>query len=70
MTVDPSLPSAPLTPLLNSKYCRRTVVFRWNGFGEGDEIYGDRSAELQDDGSIEMGCPSTMATTRYLAGAE
>ena len=33
----------------------RTIVFsRWTGFDEGDEISGDGSAELQDDGTIEV----------------
>ena len=30
------------------------VFFRWQGFDEGDEISGDASAELQDDGTIEI----------------
>ena len=30
------------------------VFFRWSGFDEGDEISGEGSAELQDDGSIEI----------------
>ena len=33
----------------------RTIVFcRFNGFDEGDEISGDLSAELQEDGTIEI----------------
>lgn len=33
----------------------QTVVFcRWSGCDEGDEISGDASAELQDDGSLEI----------------
>ena len=33
----------------------RTIVFcRFNGFDEADEISGDLSAELQDDGTIEI----------------
>jgi len=33
----------------------RTIVFcRFNGFDEGDEISGDLSADLQDDGTIEI----------------
>ena len=30
------------------------VFFRWTGFDEGDEISGDGSAELQDDGTLEI----------------
>jgi hypothetical protein len=30
------------------------VFFRWSGFDEGDEISGDGSAELQDNGTIEI----------------
>jgi hypothetical protein len=30
------------------------VFFRWNGFDEGDEISGEASAELNDDGTIEI----------------
>jgi len=33
---------------------RCIVFFRWSGFDEGDEISGHGSAELQDDGSIEI----------------
>jgi hypothetical protein len=36
------------------EYGRSTVFFRWSGFDEGDQISGDGSAELQDDGSIEI----------------
>ena len=36
------------------EYGRRIVFFRWSGFDEGDEICGNGSAELQDDGSIEI----------------
>jgi hypothetical protein len=36
------LPSAP------------SIFLHWSGFDEGDEISGDGSAELQDDGSIEI----------------
>jgi len=35
-------------------YSRTTVFFRWNGFDEGDEISGEASVELNDDGSIEI----------------
>jgi hypothetical protein len=36
------------------EYSQTIVFFRWNGFDEGDEISGDASAELQDDGSLEI----------------
>ena len=36
-------------------YGRRTVLFNWTGFDEGDEICGSSSAELEDDGAIEIG---------------
>jgi hypothetical protein len=36
------------------EYSKTSVSFRWIGFDEGDEISGDASAELQDDGSIEI----------------
>jgi len=35
-------------------YAKTIVFFRWQGFDEGDEIAGDGSAELQDDGSLEI----------------
>jgi hypothetical protein len=36
------------------EYGRTTAFFRWNGFDEGDEVSGDGSAELQEDGSLEI----------------
>ena len=36
------------------EYGRRIVFFRWTGVDEGDEISGNGSAELQDDGSMEI----------------
>jgi len=36
------------------EYSQTIVFFRWRGFDEGDEVSGDGSAELQDDGSIEI----------------
>ena len=33
----------------------RTIVFiRWDGFDEGDEVSGPGSAELTDDGALEI----------------
>lgn len=36
------------------EYCQTAVFFRWNGFDEGDEISGEASVELNDDGSIDI----------------
>lgn len=36
------------------EYSQTIVFFRWNGCDEGNEISGDASAELQDDGSLEI----------------
>ena len=36
------------------EYSRSTVFFTWAGFGEGDEITGSGSAELNDDGTIKI----------------
>lgn len=36
------------------EYSRSTVLFTWAGFDEGDEITGSGSAELNDDGTIEI----------------
>lgn len=33
---------------------RGAVFFQWHGFDEGDEITGGGSAELQNDGTIEI----------------
>jgi hypothetical protein len=35
-------------------YGQRIVFFNWTGFDEGDEICGSGSAELEDDGSVEI----------------
>ena len=39
---------------LELEYSRSMVVFTWAGFDEGDEITGSGSAELNDDGTIEI----------------
>ena len=39
---------------LDLEYGRNTVFFRLAGFDEGDEVTGSGSAELGDDGSLEM----------------
>jgi hypothetical protein len=36
------------------EYARRIVFFTWSGFDEGDEVSGSGSAELDDDGSVEI----------------
>ncbi len=36
------------------EYAKRIVLFSWTGFDEGDEISGSGSAELDDDGTIEI----------------
>ena len=36
------------------EYSRTIVFLRWSGFDEGDEVSGDGSAELQDNGTIEI----------------
>jgi hypothetical protein len=35
-------------------YGQRIVFFNWTGFDEGDESSGSGSAELEDDGSVEI----------------
>lgn len=39
---------------LDLEYSRTLVYFTWGGFDEGDEITGSGSAELQDDGTLEI----------------
>ena len=39
---------------LELEYSRSTVFFTWAGFEEMDEVSGSGSAELQDDGSLEI----------------
>jgi hypothetical protein len=36
------------------EYSRRIVFFTWIGFDEGDEMTGSGSAELDDDGTVEI----------------
>jgi hypothetical protein len=36
------------------EYARRIVFFTWAGFDEGDEMTGSGSAELRDDGMVEI----------------
>ncbi len=39
---------------LDLEYSQSTVFFTWAGFDEMDEVSGSGSAELIDDGSIEI----------------
>ena len=39
---------------LELEYSRSTVFFTWAGFDEMDEVTGTGSAELNDDGTIEI----------------
>ena len=39
---------------LDIEYSRSSVGFTWQGFDEMDEVSGDGSAELLDDGSIAI----------------
>lgn len=39
---------------LNLEYSRNMVFFTWDGLDEMDEVGGSGSAELQDDGSLEI----------------
>ena len=39
---------------LDLEYSRSVVHFTWEGFDEMDQVSGSGSAELQDDGSIEI----------------
>ena len=39
---------------LDLEYGRFVVFFSWAGFDEMDEVAGSGSAELQDDGSLEI----------------
>lgn len=39
---------------LDLEYSRSMVFFTWAGFDEMDEVGGSGSAELQDDGSLEI----------------
>jgi hypothetical protein len=39
---------------LDAQYGQSVVFFTWVGFDEGDDINGSGSAELQDDGTVEI----------------
>jgi hypothetical protein len=39
---------------LDIEYAKSSIGFTWEGFDEMDEVSGDGSAELNDDGSIQI----------------
>ena len=39
---------------LDSEYSSRTIFFTWQGNDEMDEVWGDGSAELEDDGFLDI----------------
>ena len=39
---------------LEVEYARDSIGFRWAGCDEGDEVEGEGTAELLDDGTIEI----------------
>ena len=39
---------------MDLQYGKRTMFFTWEGFDEMDETSGSGSAELEDDGTIEI----------------
>lgn len=43
-----------LEAALDIEYGRWSIGFKWNGSDELDQVEGDGSAELLDDGSIEI----------------
>lgn len=43
-----------LTAALRLEYAHTTVFFRWHGSDDMTEVTGEGSAELQDDGAIEI----------------
>jgi hypothetical protein len=43
-----------LEPGLEVEYARDSIGFRWAGCEEGDQVEGEETAELLDDGTIEI----------------
>ena len=43
-----------LTAGLDCQYGQKIIFFTWQGCDEMDEVQGDGSAELQDDGTLEI----------------
>lgn len=43
-----------LEATLSIAYARHSIDFRWQGADEGDEVAGEGSAELLDNGTLEI----------------
>ena len=39
---------------LDCEYAHRTIFFNWQGFDEMDEVSGDGSADIDDDGTLDI----------------
>ena len=39
---------------IDCEYSRRVIFFSWQGFDEMDEVRGDGSAEMEDDGFLDI----------------
>ena len=52
---------------LDIEYSRSSIGFTWAGFDEMDEVSGDGSAELLDDGSIEIDNSAAERALRVVA---
>ena len=39
---------------LDCEYSRRVIFFSWQGFDEMDEVCGDGSANMKDDGFLDI----------------
>ena len=39
---------------LDCEYSSRTIFFTWQGYEEMDKVWGDGSAELEDDGFLDI----------------
>jgi len=39
---------------LDCEYSRRVIFFSWQGFDEMDEVCGDGSADVKDDGFLDI----------------
>ncbi len=46
---------------LEVEYARGSIGFRWAGCEEGDQVEGEETAELLEDGSIEIEFATTTA---------
>ena len=43
-----------LEAIFEVEYAHDSIGFRWNGCEEGDQVEGEGTAELLDDGPIEI----------------